>query len=137
MVAVDPGLSVVQIVAGVLSGSLVLVIALIALTVNVVTALLVRRMPQDDVTIRAAFVQNVMDVYGAGRGDGVGQPDPAGREIGPVGRALLLAVPGGGDAHHLHLWMMGEHEVSLPTAVKRRCASVTRDRRFRCAARGG
>lgn len=155
------------------AGWMVVIVAGVALVVDVATALLVWRMSRDSVNIRAAFLHNVMDALGSVAvmvsGSlillfGWAWVDPAvtmaiavyilwhaGREIGPVMRVLMLAaperprvaealaameaVPGVADVHHLHLWMMGEHDASLeahvvlaegaePGAVKRALKAV-------------
>lgn len=137
------------------AGWMVVIVAGVALVVDVATALLVWRLSRDSVNIRAAFLHNVMDALGSVAVMVSGSlillfgwtwVDPvvtiaialyilwhAGREIGPVMRVLMLAVPerpavadalaameavpGVSDVHHLHLWMMGEHEVSLEAHV--------------------
>ena len=136
-------------------GWIVVIVAGVALVVDLVTALLTLRLSRESVNIRAAFLHNVADALGSVAVIAAGTlillydwrlVDPlvtlgiagyilwmAVSEIGPVIRILMLGSPpdieteavlaemervaGVESVHHLHLWQMDEHRVSLEAHV--------------------
>lgn len=133
------------------SGGPVVILAALALGVNLATALLTFRMAKDSLNIRAAFLHNLGDaatsvvvlasgalilLYDWRLVDPLATLAISGWmlrvslvEIGPVIRILMLGAPPQIDAaamadriaavdgvegvHHLHLWEIDEHEVSV------------------------
>lgn len=133
------------------SGWIIVIIAAIALAVDVATALLTYSMSKNSVNIRAAFLHNVADALGSVAVIVAGTLiilfdwwliDPLATllisgyilwqsavEIGPVMRILMLgsppdiasedmlsrirAIPGVCDVHHVHFWLMDEHDSSV------------------------
>lgn len=136
-------------------GWIVVIVASVALVVDLVTALLIFRLSRDSMNIRAAFLHNLADALGSVAVIVGGVVillydwrliDPiltlliagyilwhAGQGLVPVVRLLMLgspdspalsdvvgqlrAIPGVADLHHLHLWRMQEHHVSLEAHV--------------------
>ncbi len=132
-------------------GRIVILLAALALVINLITALLTFRLAKDSLNIRAAFLHNLSDagtslaVILSGllvSGLGWRWADPvvtilisawilwhALHEVGPVIRILMLGAPShaGGDAlrqaigaqagvsgvHHLHVWQIDEHRISV------------------------
>ena len=133
------------------AGGIVMALALLALVIDLATALLTWRLAKDSTNIRAAFLHNLADagssvaVLAGGAliwAFGWQWADPvitllisvwiaahALVEIRPVIRILMLAAPpeveqaalrraiegedGIEGVHHLHLWQMDEHRVSV------------------------
>ncbi|QIE55223.1 cation transporter [Pikeienuella piscinae] len=136
-------------------GWLIVIIAGVALAVDLVTAALTHSMSKTSINIRAAFLHNVADALGSVAVIVAGVlillydwrlVDPlatlliagyilwqAFSEIGGVIRILMLgsppdmegkdvaalirAVDGVKDAHHIHLWQMDEHETALEAHI--------------------
>ena len=137
------------------AGGLMIVIAGVALAVDLVTALLTFRLSKTSMNIRAAFLHNLADAMGslgvilAGVAVALWDwrlVDPlvtlaiaayilwmSATEIRPVIRILMLGsppdldvdevirgmegIPGVADVHHVHLWQLTEHRVSLEAHV--------------------
>ncbi|QFT57565.1 Cadmium, cobalt and zinc/H(+)-K(+) antiporter [Sulfitobacter sp. THAF37] len=133
------------------AGWIIVVVAGIALVIDLATAALTYAMSKSSVNIRAAFLHNVADALGSVAVIAAGTlvilfgwtwVDPAAtlliagyilwqsaREMPAVMRILMLAsppgletatvietvraTPGVASTHHVHLWMMGEHETAL------------------------
>lgn len=136
-------------------GWVVVILAGVALAVDLVTAALTFRLAKDSMNIRAAFLHNVADaassvavivagtlilLFGWWIVDPLATLLIAGyilwhglSDIGPVIRILMLGTPGGTDAaqvqsamaavegvadvHHVHLWAIDEHRVSVEAHV--------------------
>ncbi|SFP79862.1 cation diffusion facilitator family transporter [Tranquillimonas alkanivorans] len=136
-------------------GWIVVILAAVALAVDLVTVLLTMRMAKSSVNIRAAFLHNLADAASSVVVIVAGTliilydwrlVDPiatlaiatyilwhAGTEIVPVIRILMLGSPtdmkndevqaamagveGVEDVHHLHLWQIDEHRVSVEAHV--------------------
>lgn len=137
------------------AGWIIVIVAGIALVIDLATAALTYRMSKSSVNIRAAFLHNVADALGSVAVILAGTlvilfgwtwVDPAATlliagyilwqsasEMPAVLRILMLASPPGLDTaavidtvqstpgvastHHVHLWMMGEHETALDAHV--------------------
>jgi len=137
------------------AGWIIVIVAGIALAIDLATAALTYTMSKSSVNIRAAFLHNVADALGSVAVILAGTlvilfgwtwVDPAAtlliagyilwqsmREMPAVMRILMLAsppdldtaavidtvqsTPGVASAHHVHLWMMGEHETALDAHV--------------------
>jgi cobalt-zinc-cadmium efflux system protein len=136
-------------------GWIVLVVATVALVVDLVTALLIFRLSRDSMNIRAAFLHNLADAMSSVAVIFGGVVillfdwrliDPiltlliagyilwhASQGMLPAIRLLMLgspespalpdvvaalrAIPGVADLHHMHLWRMQEHDISLEAHV--------------------
>ncbi|MCZ4254544.1 cation diffusion facilitator family transporter [Sulfitobacter sp. G21635-S1] len=137
------------------AGWIIVIVAGIALAIDLATAALTYTMSKSSVNIRAAFLHNVADALGSVAVILAGTlvilfgwtwVDPAAtlliagyilwqslREMPAVMRILMLAsppdldtaavidtvqsTPGVASTHHVHLWMMGEHETALDAHV--------------------
>lgn len=137
------------------AGWIIVIVAGIALLIDLATAALTYAMSKSSVNIRAAFLHNVADALGSVAVIAAGTlvilfgwtwVDPAAtlliagyilwqsaQEMPAVMRILMLAsppdlntasvidtvhaTPGVASAHHVHLWMMGEHETALEAHV--------------------
>ncbi|APE42596.1 cation transporter [Sulfitobacter alexandrii] len=137
------------------AGWIIVIVAGVALVIDLATAALTYAMSKSSVNIRAAFLHNVADALGSIAVILAGTlvilfgwtwVDPAAtlliagyilwqslREMPGVMRILMLAsprdldtaavietvraTPGVASAHHVHLWMMGEHETALDAHV--------------------
>ncbi|MBV0913085.1 cation diffusion facilitator family transporter [Anianabacter salinae] len=136
-------------------GWIVVIVAGVALVVDLVTAMLTWRMAKDSLNIRAAFLHNVADALGSVAVIFAGTlillydwrlVDPlvtlgisayilwhALAEIQPVIRILMLGAPAGvarddvrrtmagvdgvEGVHHIHLWQIDEHRLSVEAHV--------------------
>ena len=137
------------------AGWIIVIVAAIALAVDLATAALTWRLSQHSVNIRAAFLHNLADALGSVAVIVAGSivlifgwhwADPAATlliagyilwqslaEMPHVVRILMLGsppdidthalidgvvrLPGVASAHHVHLWMMGEHQAALDAHV--------------------
>ncbi|MDD9720174.1 cation diffusion facilitator family transporter [Sulfitobacter sp. PR48] len=137
------------------AGWIIVIVAGIALAIDLATAALTYTMSKSSVNIRAAFLHNVADALGSVAVILAGTlvilfgwtwVDPTAtlliagyilwqslREMPAVMRILMLAsppdldtaavidtvqsTPGVASTHHVHLWMMGEHETALDAHV--------------------
>jgi len=137
------------------AGWIIVIVAGIALVIDLATAALTYAMSKNSVNIRAAFLHNVADALGSVAVIVAGTlvilfgwiwVDPAATlliagyilwqsavEMPGVVRILMLgsppdldtgavietveATPGVASVHHVHLWMMGEHEAALDAHV--------------------
>ncbi len=137
------------------AGWIIVIVAGIALAIDLATAALTYTMSKSSVNIRAAFLHNVADALGSVAVILAGTlvipfgwtwVDPAATlliagyilwqslsEMPAVMRILMLAsppdldtaavidtvqsTPGVASTHHVHLWMMGEHETALDAHV--------------------
>lgn len=152
-------------------GWVVVILAGVALAVDLVTAALTFRLAKDSMNIRAAFLHNVADaassvavivagtlilLFGWWIVDPLATLLIAGyilwhglSDIGPVIRILMLGTPGGTDAaqvqsamaavegvadvHHVHLWAIDEHRVSVEAHVVVAPGSLDRAPSILCA----
>jgi cobalt-zinc-cadmium efflux system protein len=137
------------------AGWIIVIVAGIALVIDLATALLTWKMAKTSVNIRAAFLHNLADALGSVAVIVAGSlillfgwtwVDPAATlliagyilwqsaaEMPGVVRILMLGsppetdtravidtmtgTPGCASVHHVHLWMMGEHEPALDAHV--------------------